>query len=231
MGKKEKVFPISTIGGRIQNRRHELKMSRSDLYDCVYSGGKAGSDNSKDRTVLNWESNKTELNYDTLPAMCHALNCSADYLLGLDECVNKTTQFIHEYTGLSEKSVEALHHDTTYLYGKEDITVIDYFLRNSSFNLHLIREIKACYNAYMQYMNESKMLNQQEKEIDKLTNGDIHAEIMLIGSGKYKRTINRKKITETKNLLDAKKFTIVTAFNEIIEDFIKERYNEAPDTN
>lgn len=109
MGKKERIFPISTIGGRIQKRRHELKMSRSDLYDCVYSGGKAGSDNSKDRTVLNWESNKTELNYDTLPAMCHALNCSADYLLGLDDCTNKSIQFIHDYTGLSEDAINFLN--------------------------------------------------------------------------------------------------------------------------
>ncbi len=104
MGKKEKIFPVSTVGGRIQKRRHELKLSRSELYDKVFTEGNAGSDNSKDKTVLNWESNKTELNYVTVTAMCFALKCSADYLLGLDECTNKSVQFIHQYTGLSEET-------------------------------------------------------------------------------------------------------------------------------
>jgi len=109
MGKKEKIFPISTVGGRIQKRRHELKLSRSKLYDKVFTKGNAGSDNSKDKTVLNWESSKTELNYDTLTAMCFALKCSADYLLGLDDCTNKSVQFIHQYTGLSEETIEQIN--------------------------------------------------------------------------------------------------------------------------
>lgn len=230
MSKTEKVFPLNTFGGRIQYRRKEiLKISRSAFYDLIYPNENIAPE-SKSRTVKNWESGKNEPDIKNLKKICSALNCSADYLLGLDECTNKTTKFIHEYTGLSEKSIEILHHDTTYLLGKEDLTVIDYFLRNNIFSLHLIREIKACYNAYMQYMNGTEMLYKQEKEIDELTNGDIFAEIVLLDSGKYKRTINRKKITEIKNLLDAKKFSIVTHFNEIIEAFLKERYNNAPGT-
>ncbi len=231
MSKTEKVFPLNTFGGRIQHRRKEiLKMSRPEFYDLIYPNENIAIE-SKSRTVKNWESGKNEPDIRNLKKICSALNCSSDYLLGLDKCTNKSTQFIHEYIGLSEKSVEALHHATTYLYGKEDLTVIDYFLCHNSFNLILIREIKACYNAYMQYMNGRKMLYQQQKEIDDLTNGDIAKEIKLLDSKKYKNIINRKKLTELKNLMDAKKFKIITEFNEIIEAFIKERYNEAPDTN
>lgn len=231
MSKTEKVFPLNTFGGRIQHRRKEiLKMSRPEFYDLIYPNENIATE-SKSRTVKNWESGKNEPDISNLKKICSALKCSCDYLLGLEECSNKTSQFIHDYTGLSEKSIEYLHHATTYLYGNEDLTVIDYLLHHSSFNLILIREIKACYNAYMQYMNGIQMLDQQEREINDLTNGDIVAEIKLIDSGKYKRTINRKKITEMKNLLDAKKFKIVTEFNKIIETFIKERYNEVPDTN
>lgn len=112
MSKKEKNFPLNTVGGKIGELRKKAGLSRSQLYDLVYeiSGCdyRAGSDASKEKTVYNWESGKTQLNYEVMIAICKTLKCSADYLLGLDECTNKTVQFIHEKTGLSEDAINRL---------------------------------------------------------------------------------------------------------------------------
>lgn len=112
MAKKERFFPLNTVGGRIQRKRHELNLSRSEFYDLIFENsiknGSAGSDSSKEKTVYNWESEKTELNYSTILSVCKILKCSSDYLLGLDECTTKTRQFISEETGLSENSIDTL---------------------------------------------------------------------------------------------------------------------------
>lgn len=110
MSKKEKIFPLNTVGGRIQNLRHAMGLSRSQLYDLVYEkhDTQAGSNSSKEKTVYNWESENTQLNYDTLKSMCRVLKCSSDYLLGFDECIDKTTQFIHQKTGLSQNAIYTL---------------------------------------------------------------------------------------------------------------------------
>lgn len=112
MSKKEKFFPLNTVGGRIRELRKKAKLSKSQLYDLVYKINecdyRAGSDSSKEKTVYNWESGKTQLNYETMAAMCKTLKCSSDYLLGLDECTNKTVQFIHKKTGLSENAINRL---------------------------------------------------------------------------------------------------------------------------
>ena len=87
MSKKEKFFPLNTVGGRIQKLRHEMNLSRPDLYNSVYKNETSEflSDSSKEKTVYNWESGRTELNYSTLCALCKTLQCSSDYLLGLEE--------------------------------------------------------------------------------------------------------------------------------------------------
>lgn len=68
MSKKEKIFPINTVGGRIQKMRHEMNLSRCELYDSVYKNETSEllNSSSKEKTVYNWESGKTELNYATL---------------------------------------------------------------------------------------------------------------------------------------------------------------------
>ena len=34
MAKKERFFPLNTVGGRIQRKRHEL--NRSEFYDLIF---------------------------------------------------------------------------------------------------------------------------------------------------------------------------------------------------
>lgn len=110
MPKQEKFFPLSTVGGRIQERRHALKLTRSELYDKVYKSGKsaAGSDSSKEKTVYNWESETTQLDYENIKRMCEVLKCSSDYLLGLETCTNRDNEFIHKKTGLSEEAIKRI---------------------------------------------------------------------------------------------------------------------------
>lgn len=110
MPKQEKLFPSSTVGGKIQYRRHILNLSRSELYDKVFDvdKSKAGSESSKEKTVYNWESEKTELDYNSIYKICKVLKCSSDYLLGLEKCTNRDNEFIHKKTGLSESNIEQL---------------------------------------------------------------------------------------------------------------------------
>lgn len=108
MSKKEKIFPLNTIGGRIQHRRiNRLKISRSEFYDMLRPGENISSE-SKSRTVKNWESGSNIPDVDTLIKICSILDCSSDYLLGLDNCSSKNIQFINEETGLSEKNIVEL---------------------------------------------------------------------------------------------------------------------------
>lgn len=109
MSKSEKIFPLSTTGGRLQHLCQQKGISRNELYHALL-GEKATSnaENSISRTVLNWYSEETKLDFGQIRKACTLLECSADYLLCLDECTNKTTQFIQDATGLSEKAINCL---------------------------------------------------------------------------------------------------------------------------
>ena len=151
MSKKEKIFPLNTIGGRIQKKRHDLELSRRDLYNMVYQDrtDETVSDSSKEKTVYNWESGTTELSYATLCSLCKTLNCSSDYLLGLDECSSKNAQFVYNATGLSEASQKILHEiiQTPYL-GKLRLEIINHLIEDPTFSLALIDSINKCYEKY-----------------------------------------------------------------------------------
>lgn len=226
MGKKEKLFPISTVGGRIQKRRHELKLSRSELYDKVFKEGNAGSANSKDKTVLNWESSKTELNYDTLTAMCFALKCSSDYLLGLDECTDKSTQFIHEYTGLSETAIKRLHEFTTYHQGKIRLAVMDSFICDVQFSLGLTDDINRYFENYYLYETKKRIYIQEDKAARQL---DLYDYLI------HPQSISRDKLKEYKDIKDVNHFNIQKKFDDILENYMKRLYDKhsekTPDTN
>lgn len=108
MSKKERIFPLNTFGGRMQDlRKNRLNISRPEFYDLIFPNGNVATE-SKSRTVKNWESGDCEPDIKTIKKICIVLKCSSDYLLGLDNCTTKDTQFIHDKTGLSEKAIEIL---------------------------------------------------------------------------------------------------------------------------
>jgi hypothetical protein len=155
MGKKERIFPLSTVGGRIQDRRNKLGLSRSQLYDIIHGyteeSGYSGEDRNKERAVYNWESGKFELGFDDLITVCQALHCSSDYILGLDECTTKTTQFISDYTGLSEGSISCLHGFVNNDSENKRLKIIDYFLNDVDFTLALTDEIEMYVDQYCSF--------------------------------------------------------------------------------
>lgn len=109
MSKKEKIFPLNSFGGRIQDLRiNRLKISRPEFYDLIYPNGNVANE-SKSRTVKNWESGDCEPDLKTIKRICVTLKCSSDYLFGLDSCTTRDKQFIHDYTGLSEETIEQIH--------------------------------------------------------------------------------------------------------------------------
>lgn len=229
MSKKEKIFPLNTIGGRIQKKRHDLELSRRDLYNMVYQDrtDETVSDSSKEKTVYNWESGTTELSYATLCSLCKTLNCSSDYLLGLDECSSKNAQFVYNATGLSEASQKILHEiiQTPYL-GKLRLEIINHLIEDPTFSLALIDSINKCYEKYTRFKQGSIMYTEVKKEIDKLTQNNILEELRLKEAGKLPCKITREQLLERQDSYDASLMNVQRRFNDIIIDLIKEYYEK-----
>lgn len=227
MGKKEKIFPINTVGGKIQYLRHKQKLSRSELYDKVYQINKrdssAGSESSKEKTVYNWEANKTELDYTTLCALCRTLNCSSDYLLGLEECSNKNAQFIHDKTGLSEDSQKRLQEIMkTPQDGKEMIKILDKLIRNPAFSIFLIKDINRCYSKFdnLKLAENSPIYKIAEQK------HTIKEEIELKNSGDIVYDSFRQRLSDCHDSYDASLFRIQGDFGKLIDDLIQKYYHE-----
>lgn len=241
MGKKEKIFPINTVGGKIQHLRHEQKLSRSELYDKVYQINKrdssAGSESSKEKTVYNWEANKTELDYTTLCALCRTLNCSSDYLLGLEECSNKSAQFIHNKTGLSEHSQKRLHEiKLDPKYGKIRLFILNTLIENIIFSLSLTKDINNCYINYDNLQEKKESLEHLER-IAKLSyekaHGDITKELNIIQSHPENFLISswKQQVANARDSYDASLFRIQGKFGDIISDLIQTSYKQNSTNN
>lgn len=59
-------------------------------------------------TVKNWEQGRNVPEIETLEKLCNFFQCDVDYLLGNMQCETHDKQFIQDYTGLSEKSIDVL---------------------------------------------------------------------------------------------------------------------------
>lgn len=59
-------------------------------------------------TVRNWEQGRTYPEAKTLEALCDFYQCDMDYLFGRIDCKTHDTQFISDYTGLSEEAIDKL---------------------------------------------------------------------------------------------------------------------------
>lgn len=89
MPRKEKQFPLSTTGGRLQYLCKQKEIGRKELYYTLLSEkAKSSSDSNINRTVINWFNETTKLNFEQIRKACTLLECSADYLL----CMENTYQ-------------------------------------------------------------------------------------------------------------------------------------------
>lgn len=224
MSKKEKIFPLSTLGGRIQHQRKDiLRISRPELYDLIRPNENVSSD-SKSRTIKNWESGQNEPDYDTLIKLCKELNCSSDYLLGLEECTNKHSQFIHEYTGISESAINRLHKFTTYNQGMVRLAIIDYLLCDTDFTVVLADRINSYYTKYDFFESGKKRYFEESKTLHNLAGDDIIKQIELQESGEFTSTISRHKLAERESSKDAAKFRVQKEFDDILDDLTEHFY-------
>ena len=88
MAREERIFPIETMGGRLQSLRKSKGYDRVVFHALVCPDVPLEKD-SRQKTVHNWESGKTSPDYDTLKKMCRILDCDTDYLLCMQESPRK----------------------------------------------------------------------------------------------------------------------------------------------
>ena len=108
--KSEKLFH-SVFGKRLTERRIEKGLSVIDLFALMRNLSTADSAQltaSDCKTIYNWQQGKSTPDLEDFGKLCTILDCSADYLLGIDKCSNKDNQYISDTTGLSENSIERL---------------------------------------------------------------------------------------------------------------------------
>lgn len=107
MARKEEFFPVDTMGGRIQQLRDNKGYGRAYFHTLLFPTVDL-NDNSRQKTVHNWESGKTYPDYDTLRKICVVLNCDANYLLTMQDTPRKETTDISSATGLSNNAADIL---------------------------------------------------------------------------------------------------------------------------
>lgn len=111
MAKKERDFPLNTIGGRIHKLRKNLGFNnpsgRVDFYNFLYDNMDI-DDDSKKKNVYNWECSEDSIPIPVLKKICEKCNCSSDYLLEIEQETNHDLHFVCNYTGLSEDSIKTL---------------------------------------------------------------------------------------------------------------------------
>lgn len=226
MSKTERLFPLNTMGGKIQNRRiNFLKKTRPEFYDLVRPGENIEND-SKSRTIKNWESGDTIPDIDTIKKICTILKCSSDYLLGLNECTSKDIQFIQDKTGLSEDSINALISLNESDYGFYYTPIIDCLLKDEKFTHHLMNKIDKHFRDYKHYRDLDIIYSEERKTL----------EINPLKPQNKKNTVSRHDLTLANDLAEAGHFQIQREFDYILSTMIKSLYdnyptNKAPGTN
>jgi len=63
-----------------------------------------------EKTVMNWEQGRATPSLEDAVKIADLLKCSIDYLVGRIDCKTQDVQAVQDYTGLSEKAIEKLHH-------------------------------------------------------------------------------------------------------------------------
>lgn len=98
-------------------------------------------------TVKNWEQGRNIPEFKTLEKLCNFFQCDLDYLFDNLDCKDHDTQFIHDETGLSEKSIEQLRFLSLFdsaLAAEQDLDTINILLEqlSSQYNnvIHTITE-------------------------------------------------------------------------------------------
>lgn len=87
------------FGNRLKTLREQQGMKQGQFADMIGISR---------QSMSNYESGKHSPDVDVIVKMAHALNCSTDYLMGLDERVSIKLQIEHEYPSLEVYSIDEL---------------------------------------------------------------------------------------------------------------------------
>ncbi len=172
MGKKEKIFPKNTIGGRIYELRNKLGFNtpsgRVDFYNFLYDNVDIDNE-SKKKNVYNWECSEDSIPIPVLKKICEKCNCSSDYLIGIEKEVNHDLHFICNYTGLSEDAVNIITKSNT-SYFPFVVSTINFLLEKDNYiddKLELFRLIP-------QYVLSSQNIKSYDEcDVPKMENSNI----------------------------------------------------------
>lgn len=88
------------IKDRIKKARQAKELTQQDLADCLGI--------SRDSLIEYEKSGDLKFPTRVFLAMCEVLDCSPQYLMGIDDCYHRETTVIHRLTGLSELAIEYL---------------------------------------------------------------------------------------------------------------------------
>lgn len=88
---------------RIVKRMTELNMSDVDL------ARKLGKGSNKRSTVNRWTNGKSAPRKSMIPELAKILNCTENYLLGIDETISADNATINKITGLLDEAIEGLN--------------------------------------------------------------------------------------------------------------------------
>ena len=152
--------------------------------------------------------------------MCKALQCSSDYLLGLDECPTKSIQFIHDYTGLSTEAINQLnflsHFPEPNL--RNNVVCLNDLIEHNFFSVSLLQNIVKFFFQYWDYKKGEKLYEDEKNK--KPQTSDICEEIKLKESG-YEPLITNKQLEELAEKKDITLFHITTDFSNLIKELAK----------
>jgi transcriptional regulator with XRE-family HTH domain len=98
-----------TFGTKLRERRIELNYKTQVDFARALEKSMGYSDTEIINSVKNWEQGRVFPDIDTLWKIADFLECDVDYLIGrMDDHKTHDAKYIHEKTGLSEKTINTL---------------------------------------------------------------------------------------------------------------------------
>ena len=98
----------SNFGKRLQMELDKRQWKVNDLVRVLEPYRTEGIEN-RGNTIRQWIKGPNKPNIDTMLDVCSVLGCTPDYLLGFDDCTNKSYQYIANETGLTELAINHFH--------------------------------------------------------------------------------------------------------------------------
>lgn len=168
------------------------------------------------KTVQNWEQSLAIPEFRTIEKLCEFFNCDIDYLFYRIDQKTHDIQYIHEYTGLSEKAIEQLH----WLYHsgspnlRDNIVSLNYLIESLKFSVSLLQDVTKFIFKYQDYEQGQKLYKDEQKRRPQISNDDILGAMKIMDE--YEPLINSKKLSELAEKKEVALWHMTTRFSDIV---------------